>query len=367
MNTSPRIFSRKVLAALIAAVLLAHIALLSTAPVRSGLNQGLIQPPATRAFSTRSVELIPAHQISAVPPVATLVAAPRKNTRPAPAKAVRPEPTSQPIASATGVSPLSPAVPEAPENPSPEPTSPPQTAQVMEKPASEVDPLASAPRPPREPGASVTAYAIPGSMRLRYQVRASKFPFGLNSELLWQQNGENFEARLEFSAFGQARVQTSRGQISPQGLAPLRFSDKYRSEVAAHFDRGLGKVTFSANTPDMPLLSGAQDRLSILVQLGAMIAGDPDHFPPATTIAIQTIGPRDADTWLFTVGSPETLTLPGGEQATLKLVRNPRREFDQKVELWLAPALGYLPARVRITEHNGDYIDQQWLATIAPP
>ena len=161
-------------------------------------------------------------------------------------------------------------------------------------------------------------------------------------------------------------MQTSHGQITPAGLAPIRFSDKFRSEVAAHFNREQGKVTFSANTPDVPLLTGAQDRLSVLVQLAAMIAGDPGHFPPATTLAIQTIGPRDADTWLFTVGNEEKLTLPGGELATLKLVRNPRQEFDQKVELWLAPALGYLPARIRITEPNGDFVDQQWLATDRP-
>jgi len=143
----------------------------------------------------------------------------------------------------------------------------------------------------------------------------------------------------------------------------VRFSDKYRSEVAAHFDREKGRVTFSANTPDVPLLAGAQDRLSILVQLAAMIAGDPEHYPEATTITVQTIGPRDADTWLFTVGKEETLILPGGQQATLKLIRNPRQEFDQTVELWLAPALGYLPARLRITEPNGDFVDQKWLAT----
>jgi hypothetical protein len=94
-----------------------------------------------------------------------------------------------------------------------------------------------------------------------------------------------------------------------------------------------------------------------------MVAGDPAHYQPATTITIQTIGPRDADTWLFTVEREETLSLPGGELSTLKLVRNPRQEFDQKVELWLAPALGYLPARIRFTESNGEYIDQKWLAT----
>ena len=46
--------------------------------------------------------------------------------------------------------------------------------------------------------------------------------------------------------------------------------------------------------------------------------------------------------------------------ATLRLVRNPRREFDQKLEVWLAPGLAFLPARIRITEANGDYVDQKW-------
>ena len=122
-------------------------------------------------------------------------------------------------------------------------------------------------------------------------------------------------------------------------------------------------MTFSANTPDVSLLSGAQDRLSIMIELATMFASTPGQYPPATTIAIQTIGPRDADTWVFTVGEQETLSLPGGELATVKLLRNARQEFDQKVELWLAPALDYLPARVRITESNGDYIDQKWLSS----
>jgi len=50
---------------------------------------------------------------------------------------------------------------------------------------------------------------------------------------------------------------------------------------------------------------------------------------------------------------------------TLKLARQPRREFDQKIELWYAPALGYLPVRTRITQNNGDYIDQR-LSTVTP-
>jgi len=223
-----------------------------------------------------------------------------------------------------------------------------------------------APRNLREDVAWASSYVIPASLNLQYDVSSNKFPFRLNAELGWQQDGASYDAKLSFGAFGLRRVQTSRGQITSDGLAPLRFSDKYRSEVAAHFVREKGKVTFSANTPDAPLLAGAQDRLSVVLQLAAMIAGDPDRFPRASTITLQIIGPRDADMWLFTVEEDETLNLPGGPQATRKLVRNPRREFDQKVELWLAPALGYLPARIRITEANGDYIDQKWLSSEAP-
>lgn len=363
-TVSPRTSGRKLLVALTVAVLLGHLFLLFS-PMTQGLDRDPMQPATPRAFSTRSVEATPASQPPAQRPLTAATQAPRKSKSAPPArvKTMPPQADAMPVNDTTA-NPASTAA-AAPDQPGPEqvaPTTPaedPEQHQLAEQ-------LTTTPRLPREQAPAVKVYALPGSTRLNYKVDANKFPYSLNSELLWQQDGESYELRLEFSAFGQARVQTSRGQLTPDGLAPIRFSDKYRSELAAHFDRTQGKVTFSANSPDAPLLAGAQDRLSILVQLAAMIAGEPDRYRQATTITIQTIGPRNADTWLFTVGGPETLALPGGEQPTLKLVRNPRQEFDQKVELWLAPALGYLPARLRITEHNGDFIDQKWLATLPP-
>ena len=82
---------------------------------------------------------------------------------------------------------------------------------------------------------------------------------------------------------------------------------------------------------------------------------------------MQVVGPREADLWLFTVGSLEALDLPGGLLQALKLTRNPRQPYDQQVDIWLAPSLGYLPARIRLLEANGDYIDQQWLASEPVP
>ena len=216
---------------------------------------------------------------------------------------------------------------------------------------------------------AATAYTFPGSTRLQYNVIATKgsLNFNARAELLWLQNGSTYDARLEVSAFllG-SRVQTSTGQMTASGLEPKRFADKFRSEVAAHFERDRRLVTFSANTPQVALLTGMQDQLSVVMQLGAMVAGAPAQFPSGTEITFDTIGPRSSDKWVMTVGQEETLALPGGELLTLKLTRKPRGEFDQMLELWLAPQLAYLPARIKLTEKNGDYADQLWRAS-APP
>lgn len=368
-----RAMSAKVLIALTSLVLLVHLVVLETSSVALGLKTPNSETP--HAFTTRTIALAPPEATSVQAPPAPLAPASpavtpktsppagasrptRARSRPTPATSMG-APEAQPTAS-------TPAMEPEPDAPPPPPTvaaadAPPGDADTA-PPQPELTPT-PAPRPPREARPVLAVTVLPASVRLSYTVQANKFPFSLNSELRWQHDGQRYEAQLAFSAFGQSRVQTSRGEITPEGLAPMRFSDKFRSELAAHFDRDKGRVSFSANTPDAPLLAGAQDRLSILVQLASMVASHPEAYPEATTLAIQTIGPRDADTWLFTVGRPETLVLPGGEQTALKLVRSPRKEFDQRVEVWLAQSMGYLPVRIRITEAGGTYVDQQWQAS----
>jgi len=339
-----RALSFKVLAILTVVVLLVHLALLQASPMTLGLSL-----PEPQTFTTRTIEALP-----------QTVAQPKKPATPTPPKKAPPPHIEEHPALAT----VSESVPQpaAPAREIEAVSTRPEDATLQDpQPATAARPALDA--PPSESPPPVSAYTVPGSVHIKYQVSANKFPYNLNAELQWHQNGEAYDARLEFGAFGQSRVQTSRGQVTAEGLAPIRFSDKYRSEVAAHFNREQGKVTFSANTPDVILLAGAQDYLSIQVQLAALMAADPSHYPSATTLSIQAVGPRDAETWIFTVGSMETLILPGGELPALKLVRAPRKEFDQKLEMWLAPALGYLPARIKITEPNGDTLDQKWLST----
>jgi hypothetical protein len=387
-----------------AAVLLAHLGLLQSMPL--GLNPASQRSDASLRFVTRSITPLPEPE----PAVPAPAKPPRRKTSthpaapaPAPAQeaAAPPGPTGEPTgatdtpsASDTAAATTTVALADAMGGPgggeettvSPGPAAAPDAESKVESAVADpAEPPASAPEPVppevvalaapstealrlRHPRSQTTHFKIAGltgSTRLSYEVRSNKLPITLKGELLWQNLGDHYEARLGYSAFGLSRSQSSQGQITAEGLAPSRFADKYRNELAAHFNYPKGTVSFSANTPDAPLLTGAQDRLSVLLQLGAMVAGEPARFSPGTLLTLQTVGPREADVWLFTFEESEALSLPGGEVQGIKLVRNPRKPYDQKVEVWLSPQLGYLPARIRITDANGDSVDQQWLASAA--
>jgi hypothetical protein len=209
-------------------------------------------------------------------------------------------------------------------------------------------------------------FSLPGTAVLRYRVNAQVRGQSRQGEahLLWRHDGERYEVRLETSAGAQPpRVQHSVGQVTGQGLAPLRFSDKSRAEQATHFQRESQRVIFSNNRPAAALQAGAQDRLSVLFQLAAMLAGEPHRYPPGTAIAIQTASTSEAEPSLFTVQAEDRLDLPGGTLMTIKLDRAPRHGYDQRMELWLAPGLDYVPVRLRLTQPNGDWVDHQWSST----
>jgi len=210
---------------------------------------------------------------------------------------------------------------------------------------------------------------VPAPVRLKYDVlgEVKGFNYNVSGELLWTVNGDQYDAKLEIRAFllG-SRTQTSRGRLTAQGLEPKRFGDKVRSEVAAHFEYDQRQVIFSANTPRAELLPGAQDHLSVFVQLASWVQANPKGFAEGRVIELQAVGPRDAQPWRFTVQGMERLKLPGGDIDALKLTRPPARPFDLSAKVWLAPSLGYLPARIKLIQDNGDFVDQQWVSSSAP-
>ncbi|AEG94770.1 DUF3108 domain-containing protein [Ramlibacter tataouinensis] len=208
--------------------------------------------------------------------------------------------------------------------------------------------------------------SIADPMRLHYQVNTARQPDAVGSaQLDWRHDGRRYEAALDIAAPGAPpRHQRSSGAVTAQGLAPERFADRVRSEQAAHFDRGAGRLVFSTNRPGAGLLPGAQDRLSVLMQLGGLLAAaPPGRLRPGQVLALQTAGTREAAVWRFQVEAEEDLQLPGGTLRAWRLVRPPRHEWDLHIQLWLAPGQAYAPVRLRLTPANGEWLDLQWLRT----
>lgn len=377
----------RILAPLAALVLLAHALALGAAPADFGLTPA---PAAKTApvMLTRSLSLAPP---PAKPTPATIAAPPAPATANPPAEKLlaaaqkTPTPSTQaPVAPAPPIADGGPPQSSAdlfqgleqgsgPEGaPAPSPQVSPQVS-LKTPPASSASSAAAATPPATPPAGSgqhrVGAITLPASVDMGYQVTGNVkgLTYHAQGELRWRHNASSYETQLTVKAllFG-SRGMSSQGQLGPEGLAPTRFEDKARSDVAAHFEPGKGQISFSANTPSVHWIKGAQDRASVLIQLGAMLAGNPAAFPAGTRISLYTVGPRDADTWTFRVEGAETLSLPFGELATLKLSRQLRHEHDKKLEIWYAPSLGYLPVRNKVSEDNGDFVDQQ-LGTLSRP
>ena len=307
---------------------------------------------------------VDAHYTSTIAQPLVYALAPPPAVAPAPATAPKRPRPPRPVPA------LSPPPPPAPvEAPAPEPQAEPETAAAPVPEAAPVVAEAPAAPPAPEPVAPPPAL-IPSSLRLKYGITGDVkgLSYQASGELLWAHDGQNYEARLEVSAFllG-SRVQSSRGRITPEGLQPQRFSDRSRRERITEFDQALGQVRFSEGAPSVPLTAGMQDQVSVFMQLASLLASQAASYPPGTELTLQVADYRRAGPWRFVVHEEETLRLPGGEVTTRKVSRivNPGAD-ELRVELWLAPSLGWLPARLRISQPSGDTIDQRWRGSEPP-
>ncbi len=194
--------------------------------------------------------------------------------------------------------------------------------------------------------------SYPASAKLQFQgTYMSKGLAQSGSGLLsWKIDGTEYELSLEASALVIfSRTEKSVGVLSSRGLAPLRYSSARtgRSEQATHFRAEQQKIQFSNNRPDAQLLAGAQDRLSVMIQLAGLLGGQSERSAQLGSIQMQVAGLDSAEMWEFKAEGLSEVQLPAGNVLAFKLSRSPRNEFDQRLEVWLAPRLGYLPVRIK--------------------
>ncbi|MBI3154076.1 MAG: DUF3108 domain-containing protein, partial [Burkholderiales bacterium] len=187
---------------------------------------------------------------------------------------------------------------------------------------------------------------LPGAVSLDYALS-----YGMLSgsgRLEWQPPlGGRYRMHLLGRALGLELLEwTSEGGVDAAGLAPWRFTERRigRDPQVAEFRREAGRIHYPARPgKDVQLPAGAQDRLSWLVQLPAILRADPKRQASGQRVALFVSGARgDADRWEFEVRPPEG--------ALLHLRRVPSPGGEVQGEAWLAPSEDLLPVRVRLAK-----------------
>ena len=242
------------------------------------------------------------------------------------------------------------------------------------QPVTEVPPIAaetSLPMAQATPPASNALTAktgdFPPSTQINYKLVGQErgLIYNASGSLKWQAQAANdkglpraYEAELQVKAFlVGSRVWRSTGSLTDNGLAPLRYSDRWRGERAAHFETANQKISFSGNMPSAPLQAGAQDQVSLFIQMAAAVTAK--NYAPGSQLMVQTATTRDAVNWTITFQSTEEIVVDGKKLETQRWVCLPRGKYDSQIELWLSPAHGGLPLRIKISQVNGNFIDME--------
>jgi hypothetical protein len=327
----------------VAAALVLHGWLLGGDELRVGFASAVVEPPT--AIQVRSVEAPAQQHAPVVEPLPT----------------PRPEPAPKRVARAP-VAPVPPARSAVPEPAASE------AAQVAVD-AEIVKPVAAAPASSADEPPPTYRTRMPPPATLRYQLRRGMFSG--SGELIWKPAGDRYELRLEGSVAGlHVITETSTGSLDAHGIAPLRYTDERirRGVVAANFQRDKGKITYSGPQDEFVLVPGAQDRVSWMIQMAAILEAAPQLAAPGGRVVMFVTGARaDADTWVFRYVETDTIPSDGGMVRAVKFTREPRRPYDRMVEVWLAPAHHHLPARARLTATADGEIFELLLRDIHSP
>lgn len=155
-------------------------------------------------------------------------------------------------------------------------------------------------------------------------------------------------------------TQSSAGLLSANGLQPEHYTEKRgkRPTRTVDVDYATGRVVFGDNAP-VPIVEGAQDRLSVLVQLGLMARAMPERFARGAVVPIPEMSTTKTETSTYTVHGEARLETASGPLRTLHLERTaPKKADDNRIEVWLGYDLDLLPVRIRVTDPGGRVLDQ---------
>lgn len=263
-----------------------------------------------------------------------------------------PLPVPLPTPSVASVPEPAPPIAEAVIAQAPEPLPAPSPPTVAEPP----------PAPPITP-----AFEWPPSTRLTYTLTGNyRGPVDGQARVEWLRSGTRYQMHLDVNigpsiAPLMSRRMSSDGELTPQGLRPLRYDEETKVVLRSPRQQSITfddeRIRLPAGT-ELPRPAGVQDAASQFGQLTWLFTTQPALLEPGRSIEIPLALPRRVDLWTYDVLERETLNTPAGPIEAVHV--KPRREArsgDLTAEMWIAPTLQYLPVRIVIRQDEQTWVD----------
>ncbi|WP_109480022.1 DUF3108 domain-containing protein [Paraburkholderia sp. C35] len=213
-------------------------------------------------------------------------------------------------------------------------------------------------------------FSVPPSGELQYDT----FYNGVRNQpgtIHWSSDGRSYDMVVSVPLpFIGTFSYSSHGHVDAFGLAPDQYIEKRgrRGEDITTFHRDTKQIGFTRTPNTLPLQDGAQDRFSMVMQLASLVRGDPDAYQPGVTRQFFVTDNDSGEIWPIETIGDEAVHTDQGIVDARHFMRLPRREGDRRrIDVWLAPSLGWLPARLVQTEPNGTQIELVWRGKLAPP
>lgn len=218
-----------------------------------------------------------------------------------------------------------------------------------------------------EPAEFVPGPEWPLSTRLRYRLTGQyRGEIHGQAQVEWLREGTHYQMNLDVTVGPSflpliSRRLSSDGVLTADGISPRRYDEETRVFLSSGRHATLwfsnDQVQWSDGRSE-PRPAGLQDAASQFVQLSWLFLTGRETLAPARQLALPLALPRKLYPWRYQVQGQEQLDTPIGSLATWHLV--PLIEGgtrDLKAEVWLAPAVQYLPVRMRIKQDDQTYVD----------
>jgi hypothetical protein len=213
-------------------------------------------------------------------------------------------------------------------------------------------------------------FSVPPSGELQYDT----FYNGVRNQpgtIHWMSDGKTYEMIVSVPLpFVGTFSYSSHGRVDAFGLAPDQYIEKrgHRAEDVSIFNRETKQIAFTKTPATLPLSDGAQDRFSMVMQLASLVRGDPGAYQPGVTRQFFVVDNDSGEIWPIETIGDETVRTARGFISARHFMRLPRHDGDKRrIDVWLAPSLGWLPARLVQTEPNGTEIELLWRGPLDTP